>query len=340
VTTTWNYYRDPFEPNRHYICYTDIGFARSLDAGASWLWWHENGRAPWRNTCYELAFDPQEKGLLWGAFSNVHDIPNDNVISDRHRANGPGGICVSHDFGETWVKANDGLPVAPALSIVVDPTSPRGARVLYAGVFGHGVFKSADSGKSWRAASDGLGSSANRRVVRVQWHRDGTLFALVTALRQNGNFVADGPGLYRSRDGGSHWEPANAVQTLKWPKDFALDPADSRHILLAAADARDESGGLWSTRDGGQTWTRLLRKGPQHFSAAFSPFHRGWIYATLCEDAPGPALWLSKDDGATWQPFTTLPFRNAQRVAFDPANPAQIYLTTFGASVMRDPAEP
>ena len=36
VTTTWNYYIDPFEPARHYICYTDIGFARSLDAAKTW----------------------------------------------------------------------------------------------------------------------------------------------------------------------------------------------------------------------------------------------------------------------------------------------------------------
>ena len=37
VTTTWHYYIDPFEPNRHYICYTDIGMARSLDAGKTWM---------------------------------------------------------------------------------------------------------------------------------------------------------------------------------------------------------------------------------------------------------------------------------------------------------------
>jgi hypothetical protein len=35
VTTTWNYYIDRFEPARHYITYTDVGFARSLDAGKS-----------------------------------------------------------------------------------------------------------------------------------------------------------------------------------------------------------------------------------------------------------------------------------------------------------------
>ena len=247
---------------------------------------------------------------------------------------------MSRDFGDSWQKANAGLPLAPATSVIIDPASPRGSRTLYAGVFGHGVFKSSDGGKSWMDKSAGLGSAADRRVVRVQLHADGSLFALVTALRQGGSFVSDGPGLYRSRDGGGHWQLVNASQPLKWPKDFAVDPADSRHLLLAAADAGDQSGGLYASRDGGQTWSRILHKGPQHFSAAFSPFHRGWIYATLTEGAPGPGLWLSKDDGATWRPFAALPFRNAQRITFDPTEPGSIYLTTFGASVLRGPAEP
>lgn len=52
VTTTWNYVIDPLEPKRHYICYTDIGLARSLDAGATWHRWGDGGRSPWTNTCY------------------------------------------------------------------------------------------------------------------------------------------------------------------------------------------------------------------------------------------------------------------------------------------------
>ena len=340
VTTTWNYDIDPFEPKRHYICYTDIGLARSLDAGATWQRWGAGTRAPWTNTCYQLAFDPAEKGLLWGAFSNIHDIPNENIISGRHNAKGPGGICVSRDFGDSWQQANAGLPLAPATSVIIDPRTPRGSRTLYAGVFGHGVFKSTDSGRNWLDKSAGLGTAADRRVVRVQLHQDGTLFALVTALRRDGKFVSEGPGLYRSRDGGEHWQIANASQPLKWPKDFAVDPADSRRLLLAAADAGDQAGGLYLTRDGGISWTRILRQGPQHFSAAFSPLHRGWIYATLTEGAPGPGLWLSKDEGATWLPFKALPFRNAQRIKFDASDPDRIYLTTFGASVLRGPAEP
>ena len=338
VTSTWNYYLDPFEPARRYICYTDIGFARSLDAGATWMWWGRGDGVPWINTCYELALDPAVPGRIWGAFSNVHDIPNDNIIGARHLVAGPGGVCVSTDHGDTWAPAGQGLPVAPCTSIVLDPRSPAAARTLYAGFFGNGVFLSADGGRSWKAMSDGLGSAANLRVTRIVLHKDGTLFALVTALRNGREFERTGPGLYRFD--GRRWSLVNATQPLAWPKDFAVDPVDSRHLLIAAADARDESGGLYGTRDGGTTWRRLARKGPQHFSAAFSPHHAGWIYLTLCEGARGPALWLSKDDGETWTPFTSLPHRNAQRVAFDRADPSAIYLTTFGASVLKGPAEP
>ncbi len=98
VTTTWHYYVDPFQTHRHYIAYTDLGWARSLDSGKTWIWWDKDTWAPWRNTCYEVAFDPQVPGKMWGAFSNVHDIPNDNIISERHGHDRPGGVCVSRDF--------------------------------------------------------------------------------------------------------------------------------------------------------------------------------------------------------------------------------------------------
>jgi photosystem II stability/assembly factor-like uncharacterized protein len=341
VTTSWHYYVDPFEPQRRYICYTDIGFARSLDAGATWHWWGQGEKAPWQNTCYELAFDTATPGKLWGAFSNVHDIPNDNIISGRHRATGLGGVCVSTDFGQHWKVCSTGLPEAPCTSIVLDSSSQRGARTLYAGVFGHGAFRSDDDGQTWANKSTGLGSPRNLRVCRVQLHADGTVFALVTALREKGEWVVDGVGLYRSRDRGERWELVNKSQPLLWPKDFAVDPRDSRVIYLGAADAnRQEQGGLYRTKDGGASWKRIAREGPGHFGAYLSPHHRGWTYMTLCEGAPGPSLWLSRDGGATWQPFKELPFRNIQRVEFDTADPDRIYVATFGGSVWSGPAEP
>ncbi len=338
VTSTWNYYIDPFEHSRHYIAYTDLGLARSLDAGRTWMWWDRKGRSPWQNTCYELAFDPQVFGTIWGAFSDVHDIPNGNIIYGGHRDNLPGGICVSTDFGATWKPCSKGLPMAAAVSVVLDRRSPIRSRTLYASLFNHGVYKSTNGGTTWLRVSTGLGTSSDQRVCRLQLHGDGTLFVLVTAkLTAGRHFAKDGPGLYRSSDGASHWSLVNTSYPFYWPKDFLVDPLDSRTIYLGAADARAGQAGLWRTRDGGATWQRLAQKGSEHFGAYLHPAHKRWIYMTLTEGAPGAGLWLSRDEGRTWKAMS-LPFANAQRVSFDPADADVIYVTTFGGSVWRGPA--
>src|SRR5258706_9747354 len=98
--------------------------------------------------------------------------------------------------------------------MVVAPQSRSGRRALYAGVFNHGVYKSVDDGHTWTPRNDGLGAPSNMRVCRVQLHTDGTLYALITAMRRNGKFEPEGVGLYRSSDGGSHWSQANRTCPL------------------------------------------------------------------------------------------------------------------------------
>jgi len=344
VTTTWHYYVDPFEANRHYIAYTDIGLARSVDSGNTWIWWDKNTWAPWRNTCYEIAFDPDIPGKMWGAFSNVHDIPNDNIISERHGHNGPGGVCVSQNFGASWRHEAKGLPLRPVTSIALDPASPKGSRTLYAGVFMEGVYRSTDDGNTWTLKRNGLGHARNRRVSRVMLHSDGTLFAMVCAKRPGPGkpLMSEGVGLYRSRDGAETWEKVNASHLFLYPKDFTVHPANSDLILIGTCDSsrQDQSGGLYRTEDGGHTWQRIGRKGRQTFGGTFHPTRKGWIYMTLTEGTPGPGLWLTRDNGDTWDPFSNLPFSNIQRVVFDPSDDALMRVTTFGGSVWRGPVAP
>ena len=213
-----------------------------------------------------------------------------------------------------------------------------------AGVFEAGVFKSNDDGQTWIAKKSGLGHPDNLRVSRVLLHRDGTLFALICAKRPTRGqpLMREGVGLYRSNDGAESWEPVNASQPLLYPKDFSVDPLNSRRILLGAADAGhgDQSGGLYFTEDAGQSWRRIGKEGPQTFGGYFHPKHPGWIYMSLTEGAPGAGLWLSRDNGKTWRAFDQLPFSNIQRVEFDPTNEAVIHVTTFGGSVWRGPATP
>ncbi len=61
VTTNWKYLFDPFDEQRTYIAYTDIGFARSRDRGQTWIW--SASGCPWSNTFYHVVFDPKVKVL-------------------------------------------------------------------------------------------------------------------------------------------------------------------------------------------------------------------------------------------------------------------------------------
>lgn len=152
--------------------------------------------------------------------------------------------------------------------------------------------------------------------------------------------MAEGPGLYRSKDGGESWQWINRSQPLLWPKDFDVDPRDSRIVYLGASDARNGEGGLYKTADGGATWTRVARKGSECFGATVHPRKPDWVYLCITENAPDAGLWLSKDAGQTWVAMEGLPFRNAQRVTFDPKDDSVIYVSTFGGSVWKGPAEP
>jgi photosystem II stability/assembly factor-like uncharacterized protein len=343
VTTTWNYDVDPFDHRRHYICYTDIGFAISEDGGRTW---HNNSRSsgtPWTNTTYMLAFDPLREGKAWAAMSNVHDIPHWTHIHDKVK--GPGGVCVSTDHCATWAASSDGLPEAPCTSIALDPTSPPDARTLYVTVYGQGLYKSADGGKTWKERSEGLPAD-NKHVFLVKRHADGSLYVCVTGLREGLRFPVLG-GLYRSRNGADSWENVTRSLPLHWPVGFDFDPADSDVIYLAAATipgARE--GGLYKTVDGGKTWSRLLRDedfvghgGPDYVQAMFvtvDPRHPDDVY--LGTAAQG--LWYTRDAGRTWRPCEDIPFGSIQRVAFDPEERGRIYVTTFGGGVWRGTRAP
>jgi photosystem II stability/assembly factor-like uncharacterized protein len=362
ITTTWNYDIDPFDRARHFISATDIGLCRSIDHGQSWIWCRETAA----NT-FQLAFDPEVPGKMWAGFSEVHDIPNNNIVTGGHRCQGYGTVGYSEDHGATWVDRTVGmqindelwygkgksfdrtrpgcLPSAPVVSVIVDPRSPRDARRLYASSFENGVYRSDDAGLTWNPVGEGLGvTGVNVRVCRVLLHADGTLFCVVTGKMRDKWLMPEGVGLYRLSPKQTRWEKITGRLDVRWFTDFTVDPADSRTIYLAACDDPSRGlaeGGLYRTQDGGHTWKKLARKSALHFSAIIAPHQPNRIYMTLTyNEGLAAPLWMSEDRGETWQPFNDYPFCSAHRVHFDPSEPDAIYVTGYGGGAWKGPAVP
>jgi hypothetical protein len=108
-------------------------------------------------------------------------------------------------------------------------------------------------------------------------------------------------------------------------KDHA---ADNKYLHLDAAREAAEALVYGQLQSGG--WTQVI-----HFARPA----RGRM-GKYRKGRAGSWNVSSLDDGRTWAALDGLPFANAQRVAFDPADDSVIYVTTFGGSVWRGPAEP
>lgn len=339
VTTSYGVQFDPFDLNHIFIDYTDIGLFQSRNGGRSWQSSTEGIPEDWRNTTYWLAFDPMVKGLMWGAFSGVHDLP----LAKMWRANDAlsrfhGGIAVSTDGGLHWSIANDGLKDTGFTYILLDPTSPAGRRTLYACGFSAGVYKSTDNGKTWQVKNNGIAGDTPF-AWRMTRAGDGTLY-LIVAQSSGGHYgVTKGGGrLYKSTDGAGHWTEVSLPDGVYGPRGLSIDPRDSRRMYLAAwgqeKSGVDAGGGVYLTTDGGQTWKPIFQESQHVYDVTIDPKSPDTLY--ICGfDA---AAFRSTDAGAHWTRIRGFNFKWGQRVIVDPRDESKVFITTYGGSVWYGPA--
>ena len=133
-----------------------MGLFQSTDGGQSWRSTSDGVPDEWRNTTYWLAFDPTQRGLIWGAFSGQHDCHGPRIGGTSAPRKFMGGVAVSTDGGHHWEPSISGMPAHSITHILLDPSSPVGSRTLYACAFGLGVYKSIDNGKTWTQKNNGI----------------------------------------------------------------------------------------------------------------------------------------------------------------------------------------
>jgi photosystem II stability/assembly factor-like uncharacterized protein len=238
-----------------------------------------------------------------------------------------GGLWKTVDGGIHWAPVFDDQPVSSIGALAVAPSDPN---VVWAGTgepfirsnisIGWGVYKSTDAGKSWKK----MGLDSTGRISRIVVHPTNPDIVYVAAL---GHLYGPQPqrGIYRTIDGGKTWERVLFVNDSTGGSDLVMDPNNPR-ILFAGfwqvevhTWGRSSGGagsGIWSSRDGGTTWTRVTGHGlPTRpvgkVGLAMTRANSNRIYA-LVETGDGvPAvniaqpdsgrLFRSDDGGGSWQ---------------------------------------
>jgi photosystem II stability/assembly factor-like uncharacterized protein len=333
VTNSYGMHFDPFDLKREFITYTDIGLFRSEDGGASWTSSTAGVPREWLNTTYWVVFDPKVRGRMWSVNSSTHDLPRPKMWRHNSVLQYKGGVCRSEDGGRSWTKSNAGMDETGATHILLDPTSPVSARVLYVVGFGRGVYKSTDGGRTWSLKNTGI-SQTQPFAWRLARSSNGTLYVVLARRSEDGSIGNAGDGaLYRSTDGAEHWQAVKLPVGTNGPNGLAVDPNSPDRLYLAAwaraTGGHGDGGGIFLSEDGGVNWKQILDKDRHIYDVTVDPNDSSILYAAGFESS----AWRSVDRGLYWDRIPGFNFKWGQRVIPDPLDRSQVYITTFGGSV-------
>jgi len=276
---------------------------------------------PARSRAAAAPADPLEKlefrlvgPFRGGRVGAVAGDPNDRMTF--YFGSTGGGVWKTTDGGRYWTNVSDKFfERASVGAIAVAMSDPN---VIYVGMgescirenvsHGDGVYKSTDSGRSWRNV--GLGNTRNISTVCVDPRDPDTVY--VAALGH-----AHGPngerGVFRSRDGGATWQRVLFRDERTGAIDLSIDPNNPRIMYAAMWETMrlphtmtsgGPGSGIFKTTDGGDTWTELTRNAGLptgllgKVGVAVAPSRPDRVYAVI--EANDGAVYRSDDAGGSW----------------------------------------
>ena len=230
-----------------------------------------------------------------------------------------GGLWKTRDAGQRWENISDGFFETGSVGAVAVSSShpnvvycgmgehaPRGVMTSY----GDGVYKSTDSGKTWKK----IGLDKTQHISRIIIHPDNPDVVYVAA---QGALYGPNPerGVYKTTDGGDNWERILFVNELTGAVELSMDPS-SPGILYAAMWEHQRTpfkvisggpgSGLYKSTDGGESWKQIHKGLPEEkgkMAIAVSPANPDRVYALIESDSDKDkgGLFVSTDAGASWR---------------------------------------
>ncbi|MBM3839885.1 MAG: glycosyl hydrolase [Verrucomicrobia bacterium] len=218
--------------------------------------------------------------------------------------------------------------------------NPKNPHEYYVAVASGGVWKTVNGGHTFTPIFDKQGAYS---IGCVALDPNNVNAVWVGAGENNSQrSVGWGDGIYRSLDGGKHWQNLGLKESEHIGR-IVLHPRNSDIIYVAAQGPLWRSGGdrgLYKSGDGGKTWQRILHisedtginevhidpRDPNHlYASAYQRRRHVW---TLINGGPESAIYKSTDAGANWRKITNgIPTEDKGRIglAISPVNPDVLY---------------
>lgn len=224
------------------------------------------------------------------------------------------------------------------VELAVDPVS---ANTVYAAAASGGVWKSIDAGGSFQPAWP---TGRNQALGALTITASGKLYAGAGETNPSGYGIG-GKGVWVSSDSGAHWRSLGLEGTDRIGR-IAIDPADERRIFVAAVGPLFAPGGergVYLTKDGGQTWSRVLQGANDTTGASdvlIDPLDSRRVYAVMWDHfrqpftrrygGRGSGIYRSENGGRTWKRLAGgLPRARAEvgriGLGLAPSNPDRLY---------------
>ena len=267
--------------------------------------------------------ETQFKGLKFrniGPFRGGRSVASSGVVSDPmtyYMGSTGGGVWKTLDGGIHWKNISDKFFKTGTVGAIA--VSESDANVIFVGMgehaargvmtsTGNGVYKSTDAGKTWKH----VGLDNTRHISDVIIHPQNPDIVYVAAQGAQYGKTKD-RGIYKSIDGGEHWDKILFVSEHTGASSLSMDFTNPR-ILYASMwqhqrypwtmESGGKESGIYKSTDSGNKWEKLKEGLPEAFGKSgitVSRANPNRVWTVIEAEGEKGGVYRSDNAGKKWQ---------------------------------------